>query len=130
MLYIVVLVISFPCRFTRMQSFVSMMSVPVRIVDPSKDLNSYGVGSVDWKERVESWKVRQDKNMIQVTHKYPAEGKGDIEGTGSNGEDLQMYGPYDLTYVCSVFSSLNQAVIMCNVYIKHSHCTWVLILQF
>nr|AMQ81243.1 cellulose synthase catalytic subunit 3 [Miscanthus x giganteus] len=64
--------------------------VPVRIVDPSKDLNSYGVGSVDWKERVESWKVRQDKNMIQVTHKYPAEGKGDIEGTGSNGEDLQM----------------------------------------
>ncbi|KAL6848097.1 hypothetical protein ACP4OV_022225 [Aristida adscensionis] len=64
--------------------------VPVRIVDPSKDLNAYGVGSVDWKERVESWRVKQDKNMIQVTNKYPAEGKGDIEGTGSNGEDLQM----------------------------------------
>ncbi|WVZ72493.1 hypothetical protein U9M48_020943 [Paspalum notatum var. saurae] len=64
--------------------------VPVRIVDPSKDLNSYGVGSVDWKERVESWRVKQEKNMIQVTHKYPTEGKGDIEGTGSNGEDLQM----------------------------------------
>ncbi|CAL4965574.1 unnamed protein product [Urochloa decumbens] len=64
--------------------------VPVRIVDPSKDLNSYGVGSVDWKERVESWRVKQEKNMIQVTHKYAAEGKGDIEGTGSNGEDLQM----------------------------------------
>ncbi|GJW78704.1 hypothetical protein Tco_0140386 [Tanacetum coccineum] len=26
--------------------------VPVRIVDPSKDLNSYGLGDVDWKERV------------------------------------------------------------------------------
>ncbi|KAF8663102.1 hypothetical protein HU200_055699 [Digitaria exilis] len=64
--------------------------VPVRIVDPSKDLNSYGVGSVDWKERVESWRVKQEKNMIQVTHKYAAEGKGDLEGTGSNGEDLQM----------------------------------------
>ncbi|KAJ1282364.1 hypothetical protein BS78_03G046300 [Paspalum vaginatum] len=64
--------------------------VPVRIVDPSKDLNSYGVGSVDWKERVESWRVKQEKNMVQVTHKYPTEGKGDIEGTGSNGEDLQM----------------------------------------
>jgi len=64
--------------------------VPVRIVDPSKDLNSYGVGSVDWKERVESWRVKQEKNLIQVTHKYAAEGKGDIEGTGSNGEDLQM----------------------------------------
>ncbi|KAK3160490.1 hypothetical protein QOZ80_1BG0060150 [Eleusine coracana subsp. coracana] len=64
--------------------------VPVRIVDPSKDLNSYGVGSVDWKERVESWRVKQEKNMIQVHHRYPAEGRGDLEGTGSNGEDLQM----------------------------------------
>nr|AFG25776.1 cellulose synthase 2 [Bambusa emeiensis] len=64
--------------------------VPVRIVDPSKDLNSYGLGSVDWKERVESWRVKQEKNMVHVTNKYPAEGKGDIEGTGSNGEDLQM----------------------------------------
>ncbi|GJN05666.1 hypothetical protein PR202_ga23316 [Eleusine coracana subsp. coracana] len=64
--------------------------VPVRIVDPSKDLNSYGVGSVDWKERVESWRVKQEKNMIQVHNRYPAEGRGDLEGTGSNGEDLQM----------------------------------------
>ncbi|CAA6666378.1 unnamed protein product [Spirodela intermedia] len=64
--------------------------VPVRIVDPSKDLNSYGLGNVDWKERVESWKLKQDKNMMQVTSKY-VEGKGgDIEGTGSNGEDIQM----------------------------------------
>ena len=81
------------CILNRMCSFVVMISVPVRIVDPSKDLNSYGVGSVDWKERVESWRVKQEKNLIQVTHKYAAEGKGDIEGTGSNGEDLQMYDP-------------------------------------
>ncbi|VAH02991.1 unnamed protein product [Triticum turgidum subsp. durum] len=65
--------------------------VPVRIVDPSKDLNSYGLNSVDWKERVESWRVKQDKNMMQVTNKYPdARGGGDMEGTGSNGEDMQM----------------------------------------
>ncbi|KQK07271.1 probable cellulose synthase A catalytic subunit 1 [UDP-forming] [Brachypodium distachyon] len=65
--------------------------VPVRIVDPSKDLNSYGINSVDWKERVESWRVKQDKNMMQVTNKYPdARGGGDMEGTGSNGEDMQM----------------------------------------
>ncbi|MQM09348.1 hypothetical protein Taro_042214 [Colocasia esculenta] len=63
--------------------------VPVRIVDPSKDLNSYGLGNVDWKERVEGWKLKQEKNMVQVTSKY-TEGKGDIEGTGSNGEDLQI----------------------------------------
>ncbi|GMJ07216.1 cellulose synthase 1, anisotropy1, CELLULOSE SYNTHASE 1, RADIALLY SWOLLEN 1 [Hibiscus trionum] len=63
--------------------------VPVRIVDPTKDLNSYGLGNVDWKERVESWKLKQDKNVMQTTSRYP-EGKGDIEGTGSNGEELQM----------------------------------------
>ena len=69
-----------------------MISVPVRIVDPSKDLNSYGLNSVDWKERVESWRVKQDKNMMQVTNKYPDPrgGGGDMEGTGSNGEDMQM----------------------------------------
>ncbi|CAN6336431.1 unnamed protein product [Urochloa humidicola] len=64
--------------------------VPVRIVDPSKDLNSYGLNSVDWKERVESWRVKQDKNMMQVTNKYPEARGGDMEGTGSNGEDMQM----------------------------------------
>ncbi|XP_047327715.1 cellulose synthase A catalytic subunit 1 [UDP-forming]-like isoform X2 [Impatiens glandulifera] len=63
--------------------------VAVRIVDPSKDLNSYGLGNVDWKERVEGWKLKQEKNMVQMTSRY-ADGKGDIEGTGSNGEELQM----------------------------------------
>ena len=61
----------------------------MRIVDPSKDLNSYGLGNVDWKERVEGWKLKQDKNMMQMTSRH-SEGKGDMEGTGSNGEELQM----------------------------------------
>ncbi|XP_072985485.1 probable cellulose synthase A catalytic subunit 1 [UDP-forming] isoform X1 [Typha latifolia] len=65
------------------------MPVPVRIVDPSRDLNSYGLNSVDWKERVEGWKLKQEKSTTQITNKYP-DGKGDMEGTGSNGEDLQM----------------------------------------
>ncbi|KAL6961697.1 glycosyltransferase 2 [Sarracenia purpurea var. burkii] len=63
--------------------------VPVRIVDPSKDLSFYGLGNVDWKERVEGWKLTQEKNLMQMTNRY-TEGKGDIEGTGSNGEELQM----------------------------------------
>ncbi|CAN6441876.1 unnamed protein product [Victoria cruziana] len=65
-------------------------SLPVRTVDPSKDLNSYGLGSVDWKERIEGWKLKQEKSMIQVASRYTDGGKGDMEGTGSNGEDLQM----------------------------------------
>ncbi|CAL9081560.1 unnamed protein product [Musa textilis] len=65
------------------------LPVPVRIVDPSKDLNSYGLSTVDWKERVDGWKLKQDKTIMHVTNKYN-DGKGDMEGTGSNGEDLQM----------------------------------------
>ncbi|PWA83406.1 cellulose synthase [Artemisia annua] len=65
--------------------------VPVRIVDPSKDLNSYGLGNVDWKERVEGWKLKQDKNIMQMANKYGGERRGgEIERTGSNGEELQM----------------------------------------
>jgi cellulose synthase A len=30
-------------------------------MDPSKDLAAYGYGSVAWKERMESWKQKQDK---------------------------------------------------------------------
>lgn len=29
--------------------------------------------------------------MMQVASRYTDGGKGDMEGTGSNGEDLQMY---------------------------------------
>ncbi|CAH2061017.1 unnamed protein product [Thlaspi arvense] len=66
------------------------LPVPVRIVDPTKDLNSYGLGNVDWKERIEGWKLKQEKNMIHMTGKSHEGKGGDIEGTGSNGEELQM----------------------------------------
>ncbi|XP_023639380.1 probable cellulose synthase A catalytic subunit 10 [UDP-forming] [Capsella rubella] len=66
------------------------LPVPVRILDPSKDLKSYGLGNVDWKERIEGWKLKQEKNMIQMTGKYHEGRGGEIEGTGSNGEELQM----------------------------------------
>ncbi|KAI5664203.1 hypothetical protein M9H77_23526 [Catharanthus roseus] len=62
--------------------------VPVRIVDPSKDLNSYELGSVDWKEKVEGWQLKEEKIMVQMTNRY-SEGKGDIKERGSNGEELQ-----------------------------------------
>lgn len=61
-------------------------------MDPSKDLNTYGIGNVDWKERVEGWKLKQEKNIMQMTNRYSGEGRGggEIEGTGSNGEELQV----------------------------------------
>ena len=33
-------------------------------MDPSKDLASYGYGSVAWKEKTENWKTRQDKLQL------------------------------------------------------------------
>ncbi|KAK9682663.1 hypothetical protein RND81_10G087900 [Saponaria officinalis] len=64
--------------------------VPVRVVDPTKDLNTYGLSNVDWKERVESWKLKQEKNMMHTANRYSDGKGGDIEGSGSNGEELQM----------------------------------------
>ena len=64
-------------------------TVPVRIVDPSKDLNSYGLGNVDWKGRIDRWKLNQENIVMHLTNRY-SEGKGDTEGTGSNGDELQM----------------------------------------
>lgn len=63
----------------------------MRIVDPSKDLNTtYGLGNVDWKERVEGWKLKQEKTMVHVNNRYSDGKGGDTEVIGSNGEELQM----------------------------------------
>lgn len=66
-----------------------MVAVPLRIIDPSKDLNSNGLRDTDWKERFEGWKIHQDKNINELTNDHP-EGKGDREGTSINGEHLPM----------------------------------------
>nr|CAB3452706.1 unnamed protein product [Digitaria exilis] len=49
-------------------------SLPVqpRSMDPSKDLAAYGYGSVAWKERMESWKQKQER-----MHKMRGDGGGD-----------------------------------------------------
>uniref|UniRef100_A0A0C9QT07 Cellulose synthase n=1 Tax=Wollemia nobilis TaxID=56998 RepID=A0A0C9QT07_9CONI len=59
--------------------------VQIRVVDHSRDFSSYGFGNVAWKERVDSWKTKQEKDMLQVTNggDYVSEGKGgDIDGSG------------------------------------------------
>ncbi|KAI4390036.1 hypothetical protein MLD38_002191 [Melastoma candidum] len=39
--------------------------VQPRPMDPSKDLAAYGYGSVAWKERMEYWKQKQEKQMVK-----------------------------------------------------------------
>lgn len=67
-------------------------AVEARAMDPTKDLGSYGYGSIAWKERVESWKLRQGKLQVTTTgggQLQPTE-KGSHDDGGSNGPDLPM----------------------------------------
>jgi cellulose synthase A len=50
-------------------------------MDPSKDLAAYGYGSVAWKERMESWKQKQDR--LQQTRN---DGGKDWDGDGDDGD--------------------------------------------
>lgn len=62
-------------------------------MDPSKDLAAYGYGSVAWKERMESWKQKQER-MHQMRN----------DGGGDDGDDadLPLYGPE--TWLTSIIS--------------------------
>lgn len=61
-------------------------------MDPTKDLAQYGYGSIAWKERVESWKLRQGKLQMMMTEggQLQASGKGDQDEGDLNGPDLPM----------------------------------------
>ena len=64
-----------------------------RPMDPSKDLAAYGFGSVTWKERMESWKNRQEKLQVMRTDERQAlsGGKG---GDDYDDPDLPVYVSY------------------------------------
>jgi len=49
-------------------------AVQPRSMDPSKDLAAYGYGSIAWKERMESWKQKQDNLQMMKSE------NGDYDG--------------------------------------------------
>ncbi|KAG6543884.1 hypothetical protein Mapa_014724 [Marchantia paleacea] len=64
-----------------------------RPMDPSKDLAQYGYGTVAWKERVDSWKQRQEKMQMMMTEggQHLSQGKGgEPDDGGPNGPDLPI----------------------------------------
>ncbi|XP_057851232.1 probable cellulose synthase A catalytic subunit 5 [UDP-forming] [Cryptomeria japonica] len=63
--------------------------VQTRSMDPTKDLAVYGYGSVAWKERVESWKRRQDKLQVMRTEGDGLK-EGGPDGNGPDEPDLPM----------------------------------------
>ena len=65
----------------------SFFAVQPRSMDPSKDLAAYGYGSVAWKERMESWKQKQEK-----MHARNDNGGKDWDNDG-DGPDLPLWAP-------------------------------------
>lgn len=48
--------------------------------DPGREFGSAGFGKVAWKERVDGWKMKQEKNgaPMSVSH-APSEGRGGVD---------------------------------------------------
>nr|TKR58984.1 cellulose synthase 3 [Populus alba] len=53
----------------------------VRVVDPVREFGSPGLGNVAWKERVDGWKMKQDKTVVPMStgHAPSERGAGDID---------------------------------------------------
>ncbi|KAL0410699.1 UNVERIFIED_CONTAM: Cellulose synthase A catalytic subunit [UDP-forming] [Sesamum latifolium] len=54
-----------------------------RIVDPVREFGSPGLGNVAWKERVDGWKMKQEKPVVPMTTSHPPSerGAGDIDAS-------------------------------------------------
>ncbi|OMO69773.1 Cellulose synthase [Corchorus capsularis] len=55
----------------------------IRVVDPVREFGSPGLGNVAWKERVDGWKMKQEKNVVPMsTGQATSErGAGDIDAS-------------------------------------------------
>lgn len=54
----------------------------IRVVDPVREFGTAGLGNVAWKERVDGWKLKQDKNVVPLTTSHAASERGqDIDAT-------------------------------------------------
>lgn len=54
----------------------------IRVVDPVREFGSPGLGNVAWKERVDGWKMKQEKNVVPMTTSNAAsERGGDIDAS-------------------------------------------------
>ncbi|GJN41117.1 hypothetical protein PR202_gn00447 [Eleusine coracana subsp. coracana] len=63
-----------------------VVAVRPRSMDPSKDLAAYGYGSVAWKERMESWKQKQER-----LHQMRNDGSGKDWDGNADDDDLALY---------------------------------------
>ncbi|CAK9866152.1 unnamed protein product [Sphagnum jensenii] len=87
----------------------SNLPVQARPMDPTKDLAAYGYGSVAWKERVDSWKLRQEKmQMMMMT-----EGGQQLTGVKGGGDFDDPNGP-DLPIMDEARQPLSRKVFIAS----------------
>ncbi|XVF75794.1 hypothetical protein PTKIN_Ptkin13bG0215600 [Pterospermum kingtungense] len=49
----------------------------IRLVDPAREFGSSGFGNVAWKERIDGWKIKPEKNAVPMSvSNAPSEGRG------------------------------------------------------
>ncbi|CAM8952457.1 unnamed protein product [Rhodiola kirilowii] len=72
-----------PGRFSMASPGAGITKSNIRVVDPVREFGSPGFGNVAWKERVDGWKMKQDKNAIPMANSRPASerGGGDIDAS-------------------------------------------------
>lgn len=51
-------------------------------MDPSREFGSQGFGNVAWKERVDGWKMKQDKNVAPTAMSTGGHGTSEGRGVG------------------------------------------------
>ncbi|KAL4198381.1 hypothetical protein AMTRI_Chr03g45580 [Amborella trichopoda] len=65
----------------------------IRVVDPVREFGSQGFGNVAWKERVDSWKMKQEKNVVQMPNGGHAASEGKGGGDIDAATDVNMEDP-------------------------------------
>lgn len=54
----------------------------IGIADTSREFGSPKLGNIAWKERVDGWKMKQEKNVVPASiTRPPSERGGDIDAT-------------------------------------------------
>ncbi|KAE8728997.1 putative cellulose synthase A catalytic subunit 2 [Hibiscus syriacus] len=53
-----------------------LLAATIRVVDPVREFGSPGMGNVAWKERVDGWKMKQEKNVVPTSTGQVASKRG------------------------------------------------------
>ena len=68
------------CCWILQQSDKYLFAGNIRLVDPAREFGSSGFGNVAWKERIDGWKIKPEKNAVPMSvSNAPSEGRGGVD---------------------------------------------------